>query len=426
MANDTEIHYREMLLTLDYLLRCTDEEHPASIQDICRHAEDFGLKYNAKSKAGDDIKRDRIARCVKYLFVLRDEHPAHLPFVLESKGKGKAKRYYIEQRHFLNQDQVLQILLAVKNDRYTKETDTDFLIDRLLDSLSSVHERPIYKSNIEKGSKGVRKDINENRKMRLVNKAFEQSLAIKIRRKARKKGEISPSYNDVWHRVYRILEIKGEAHAVIIPIEKARGFDAFIAPVEDLGFPPGKDGEVLIKDPSPSRDLRKRYAQLAGDQKTHGDIDAMIKSYVESRYGKTSVISFWFGLRSEDIVRRSFKKRFGFDLPYIRCVSFGIRGKEGKDPVVCPRLPKEGEEAKCGVARIEMNPDAFIAWMVGEADALNFYAVSARVHVIAPRTINIQIAYFYKRQLMDAYGEYLKDEDRKGFNEWVKRSESDV
>ena len=51
--SDTRIHQIELLLTLDYLLRFTDEDHPATQQDICRHATDFGLKYDAKAKSGN-------------------------------------------------------------------------------------------------------------------------------------------------------------------------------------------------------------------------------------------------------------------------------------------------------------------------------------------------------------------------------------
>lgn len=411
---DSEIHYRDMLLTLDYLLNHTDEEHPASKEDICKHGEAFGLKYHSKSQAGDDIKRDRIARCIKYLLRLRDEHPDKLPFVMETKGAGKTERYYIEQRHFLNQDQVLQILLAVKNDRYTKETDTDFLIDRLLDSLSSVHERPVYKSNIEKGSKGVRKDINESRKMRLVSKAFEQSLAIKIRRNARKKGEISPSYNDVWHRVYRILEIKGEAHAVMIPIDESHICDAYVSPVEGLRIPKGTDNEVLTKDPSPKRDLRKRYAKLAADDpETNGDIDRLVENYEKSRHRLPVVISFWFDLLLEAIVVRSFKKRFGFDLPYVRCASFRVIGKERGGSEIRPVAAKDGEEEKYGVVRIKINRPDFVSWAVGASDKLSLFALSSRIHVVSPESINAEIASYYFFQLEDGYAEYLPARKRR-------------
>ena len=60
--SDTRIHQIELLLTLDYLLRFTDEDHPATQQDICRHATDFGLKYDAKAKRlefCEDIERNR-------------------------------------------------------------------------------------------------------------------------------------------------------------------------------------------------------------------------------------------------------------------------------------------------------------------------------------------------------------------------------
>ena len=420
---DSEIHYRDMLLTLDYLLNHTDEEHPASKEDICKHAEAYGLKYHSKSQAGDDIKRDRIARCVKYLLRLRDEHPDKLPFVLETKGKGKAEKYFIEQRHFLSQGQVLQLLMAVQNDRYTSDEDTDFLTDRILDSFSSVHEREAYKAAIRRESKGVKKDVTKSRKMRLVNEAFEKSLAIKIRRIKRIINE-RPSCNDVWHRIYRILEIKGEAHAVIVPIDESHVYDAIVAPVEALRIPKGADNEVLIKDPSPKRDLRKRYAKLAADDpETNGDIDRLVENYKKARHGKTFIISFWFDLHSERILVHSFKKRFDFDLPYVRCASFRIIDKGGGKSDIRPLPAKDGEKEKYGVARIKINRSDFVSWAIGESNSLSPYALSSQIHIVSPSGINGEIASYYGLQLWGGYAEYLSAEKRQMLAEMLEKKE---
>ena len=87
--SDTKIHQIELLLTLDYLLRFTDENHPASQQDICRHANDFGLRYDSKAKSGNDVRRQRIAGCLKFLMDVTNKFPAEVPFILETTASGK-------------------------------------------------------------------------------------------------------------------------------------------------------------------------------------------------------------------------------------------------------------------------------------------------------------------------------------------------
>ena len=82
--SDTRIHQIELLLTLDYLLRFTDEDHPATREDICRHANDFGLKYDSKAKSGNDVRRQRISDCLKFLMDVTTKFSEEVPFVLET------------------------------------------------------------------------------------------------------------------------------------------------------------------------------------------------------------------------------------------------------------------------------------------------------------------------------------------------------
>ena len=177
--SDTRIHQIELLLTLDYLLRFTDENHPATQQDICRHANGFGLKYDAKAKKGNDVRRQRIGDCLRFLMEVTTKFSDVVPFVLEVTKSGK---YYIEQKYYLSEEQILKILAAVQNDKFTKDEDTDFLIERLLDSLSNIHNRSYYKNELKKLKKGVNKyNFATSRKIRLVNKAFTEGKMLKIR-----------------------------------------------------------------------------------------------------------------------------------------------------------------------------------------------------------------------------------------------------
>ena len=138
---EAQTHFIELLLTLDYLLNYTDENHPATQQDICRHAKDFGLKYDSKNPVGNDVRRQRIGDCLQFLQFICNKYKDtdQIPFVINCTDKGK---FYLEEKNHLNEEQIIKILAAIQNDKYTQDEDTDLLVGKLLDSLSN---RCIYR-----------------------------------------------------------------------------------------------------------------------------------------------------------------------------------------------------------------------------------------------------------------------------------------
>lgn len=54
---DTKIHQIELLLTLDFILRFADDTHFATRIDICKHATEYGLKYDPKASKGNSMPR---------------------------------------------------------------------------------------------------------------------------------------------------------------------------------------------------------------------------------------------------------------------------------------------------------------------------------------------------------------------------------
>ena len=261
--SDTRIHQIELLLTLDYLLRFTDEDHPATRENICRHATDFGLKYDAKAKSGNDVRRQRISDCLKFLMDVTTKFPEEVPFVLETTPSGK---YYIDQKNYLSEEQIIKILAAVQNDKYTQDEDTEFLIERLLDSLSNVYNRDHYKNELNKLKKGVKKyNFATNRKIRLVNKAFNDGKMLKIRWQIRDKNKVDIHVYDFWYRVYKIKEYRNKPYAILIPIYTGDiiFFKGFIFDtIENLNIPKGPDKDVLCDDFDEKRDLDKLFREI--------------------------------------------------------------------------------------------------------------------------------------------------------------------
>ncbi len=401
--SDTRIHQIELLLTLDYLLRFTDENHPATQQDICRHANDFGLKYDAKAKKGNDVRRQRIGDCLRFLMEVTTKFSDVVPFVLEVTKSGK---YYIEQKYYLSEEQILKILAAVQNDKFTKDEDTDFLIERLLDSLSNIHNRSYYKNELKKLKKGVNKyNIATSRKIRLVNKAFTEGKMLKIRFKIR--GFKSPDiyFYDFWYRVYKIKEYRNKLYALLLPIDtgdfiffKGYIFDT----IENLNVPDGSDKEVLCADFDENRDLEKLFREKSKYAKKHYDsLETMIEENKMPISGEAIRTSFYVRKPFFKFVKRSYEEFFSTKFACVSCTSFDINELKNIDPndnqadYIIPHPLKEGEDPKYFVVNTYIDPDAFMSWLVSDVHGNGNINISDMVVVVGPEMINKKLYNFY-------------------------------
>ena len=97
--SDANLHRIDLLLTLDYLLNHTDENHPATQIKICEYARNFGLKYDKENTAGNDVDRRRISACLEFLLNLTNSKQADkIPFKVEKTEGGK---YYVSSKFSL-------------------------------------------------------------------------------------------------------------------------------------------------------------------------------------------------------------------------------------------------------------------------------------------------------------------------------------
>ncbi len=170
---DKQIHRIELLITLDYLLNFTDEEHPATQQKICRYATEFGLKYDSTKTSGNEVKRQRIKESLDFLKEISDKFSDKVPFIIETTDSGK---YYVEQKFYLSEEQVIKIIAAIKNDKYTADEDTDFLIERILDNFANRFNRDRYLKEASNLTNNVKKFNKESdRKINLINKLLKKT-----------------------------------------------------------------------------------------------------------------------------------------------------------------------------------------------------------------------------------------------------------
>lgn len=401
--SDTRIHQIELLLTLDYLLRFTDEDHPATQQDICRHATDFGLKYDSKAKSGNDVRRQRIADCLKFLMEITTKFADEVPFVLETTSSGK---YYIEQKNYLSKEQVIKILAAVKNDKYTQDEDADFLIDRLLDSFSNVYNREQYKNELNKLSKSVKKyNLSTSRKIRLVNKAYKEGKMIKIKSEIHSfdNAEVDTYY--FWYRVYKIKEYKNKPYAILIPIYtgdvifyKGYIFDS----IENLDIPNGTDKDVLCDDFDDHRDLDELFREKSKwIEKYYDSPEEMIEENIMPISGVAFKVGFYFKKVFYERVKKSFEEFFSKELKCEGCISFDvsddetIESRKNKNVYITPRPLNEGEEPEYYIVNLNIDPDAFMSWLVNDVHGNGIVNISDMVIVVGPKFINRRLYRFY-------------------------------
>lgn len=430
--NDTVIHRIELLLTLDYLLNYTDADHPATQQDICRHARNFGLKYEG-GKPGDDVKRQRIGDCLQWLQSLSNKfkNTDKIPFIINSTESGK---FYIEEKNHLKKEEIIKILAAIENDKYTKEDDANSLINKLLDVLTNKRNREFYLNELENENKKVRKYTDStNRNIKLISKAFKENKCILITRsyfgKVTDENKNNASFisnnednpnvrfgyikEDIFCRVYKIEEFDNKPYALLIPINQ-RGI--VFEPISHLNIPRLPLRELLIEDETDDNrldELFKDNNRLLSSR--YESLETYLDEQIMPEGGPAFKTSFYFLYRYFKEVKRSFEEYFAKELPVIKCNSFKVntsqinRGKALELPhevdkyaIECEKCNDDEKHPKYGVVNITINRNAFISWLFHNPNIIDI------VRVISPNSINYFLAHRYEALAMKHLDLYEK------------------
>ena len=410
---DTQIHHIELLLTLDYLLNYTDEKHPATQQDICRHAINYGLTYNPKATKGNDVRRQRIKECLAYLQYIsyKFEKTDKIPFVINTTDSGK---YYLVEKNHLNEEQIIKILGAITNDKYTKDEDTSLLINKLLDSLTNRYNREHYLEELNKLNQGVNKyNLSTNRKIRLVSKAFKESKMLKIRHEIISINQKDILIYDFWYRVYKIKEFKNKPYAILLPIDTGEIFfnqGIIFDSIENLNIPKGLDKEVLAEDLIDNRDLNELFAKSSKkDYESYQDIDNLLNANIMLEGGEAHQVSFYFRLELLKFVKKSFENHFSTPFEYVKCSSFNtLQG----DQEIIPNELNEDEKPIYGVVNMSINLNAFKSWLLSDPHDDGYVNIGDMITVVSPSVIKNRVAYYYAHHLLkykDDLSKELKD-----------------
>lgn len=415
--SDTRIHQIELLLTLDYLLNYTDEFNPATQIDICEHARKYGLKFDKNAKTGNQVRRQRISECLKFLRQITDDFTDDVPFVLETTDSGK---YYIEQRHGLNETQVAKILAAISNDKYTKDEDVSFLIDRILSAFSTSEEnRRIIDSEYKRLLRGGKKYDKETiRKINLIERAYREGKMIKIRFSVTDPDNKKVVDYFFWYRVYLIKEFHNKPYAFMLPIGqinvdekigRLQFFNGFMfEPIEKIDVVNDSERNVLCDDFDEHRDFEELFRRKCPNQaRKYGTIDNMLEQNILPNGGKACIVSFYFNLGLKDILRRSFEEFFSESFRYQETnMIVGIENQI-KDFVggmdnwrIVTEEPQKNEYPKYGLVNISVDNNSFKSWLLSDPHGDGSVCIADMVRIIKPLSLNEDLANYFSEKLL--------------------------
>ena len=438
--SDTRIHQIELLLTLDYLLNYTDEFNPATQIDICEHARKYGLKFDKNAKTGNQVRRQRISECLKFLRQITDEFTDDVPFVLETTDSGK---YYIEQRHGLNESQVAKILAAISNDKYTKDEDVNFLIDGILSAFSTSEEnRRIIDIEYKRLLRGGKKYDKETiRKINLIERAYREGKMIKIRFSVTDPDNKKVVDYFFWYRVYLIKEFHNKPYAFMFPIGQINAdekigrlqfFNGFLyEPIEKIDIANDLDRYVLCDDLDEHRDFEQLFRKTCPNQaRKYGTIDNMLEQNILPNGGKACIVSFYFNLGLKDILRRSFEEFFSESFRYKETNTIAGIENQVKDFVdgmdnceIVTEEPQKNEYPKYGLANISVDNNSFKSWLLSDPHGDGIVCIADMVHIIKPLSLNEDLANYFCEKLLKRV-DYLTDGSKYRLMNAIKQVET--
>lgn len=410
---DTQIHFIELLLTLDYLLNNTDENNPATQQKICAYAQKYGLKYSG-GKAGDDIKRQRISNCLSFLENISIKYPDALPFILETTDSGK---YYIEQKNGLDNSQVAHLLAALKNDKYTSEDDAEFLMENVLNAFSTSDDnRKKIMDEFGLLNRGVKKYCSDTlRNAELIKKAYQEKKLIKV------KSSLSFRNEYLWYRVCLIKENDGKLFAFLLPLEKRTtksGYELrsyIFEPINNIEIlKSNKVSDYLCEDFDDNRDLNELFKFTNPHRASvFKSIDEFVSRMFLRNKRYLVNISFLFSSNNLQLVKRNIEEQFEEKLNYI-CVR-PCFDKENSDILfVDPKGRKyiKASENKphlcCGTIKANLND--FALWFYNSLNDDIYSNAARKIEIIKPLSLKGRIASLAVRSFTKVYYLLPKDE----------------
>lgn len=370
----------ELLIILDYLLKYTDERHPATQKKIINHGViHFGLEEGI-------MKRQRVGDCLDFLYSMR----GHFNFSLMQTSGGK---YYVENREGFDEDEIFSLISAIKNDRFTTETEANNLIKKALGSLTSEHQINYFLDALETSGGYVKKFNTINYKA--IKKALKEEKMINLKLVIHYFNENKAEIFNRWYRVYKIKTYMNRPYALLIPVGEYSGpieglvqFNDYVYDDVDnlvIDFSKG-----IISDFNSDRDLNETFLHLRTQVK-YKSIDELFE--LGPITSKAYDFEFRFRRVMYPFIKKSYEEHFG---------------------VTLNATLDENEEYYYVKARHSRG--SFISWLIRDVHGDGNVSLSNVIEVINPKTANELVAeYFYKglKEKLD----YLSDGNKEVLKE---------
>ena len=351
----------ELLVILDYLLKYTDEKHPATQKKIVDHGEiHFGLEKGI-------IKRQRVGKGLEFLYDMR----GYLSFNLMQTSGGK---YYVENRFGFDEDMIFSLISAIKNDRFTTEYEANNLIRKTLESLASEHQINYFLDALEASGGYVKKFNSKNYKA--IKKALKEEKMINLKLVIHYFNENRAEIVNRWYRVYKIKTYMNRPYALLIPVGEYSGpieglvqFNDYVYDDVDnltIDFDKG-----LLTDFDPDRDLNKTFLGLRTQTKYKNIQELFELGPITS---KAYDFEFRFRRVMYPFIKKSYEEHFGVTLN-----------------------AELDEKEEYYYAKARHSIGSFISWLVRDIHGDGNVSLSNVIEVISPSTANELVAeYFYK------------------------------
>lgn len=378
MDNAT-INRRELLITLEYLLKETSETNPAKQLDICRYAKDkYNLKFDEDNPKGNEIRRDRIKEALEFLYEYINED-SNSYFVINKTSKGK---YYVtyKQEHL---DNISKIISAIKNDKTTINDEN--LISYLLDLTVSKDKRvSIISSSI------ANKKIGQSsaKKIDIINRAINEKKILCIIENAKVNEYLA----------YKIMEFNNQLYAILIEV---RTGNLKTLRIQDIRLP---STNYLLDDIDNKRSIDSLFKRSEMNRNlNYSSIEEYVKDMIKPNTEHTPVhVSFYFDASDTVDVVLSFENFFAKKMNVEFSKQFRVLDINNDEVYsIVNVLPcKINENPIYGILNIHTNPHIISSWLASSPNIVN------KVKVVSPSIINQELARYFDT-LNKEFSKYL-------------------
>lgn len=372
----------ELLITLDYLFKHTDENHPATCPLICKYATKYGFIYDPNKKVGNEINRHRISDALTFLYNFCKTHKGIISFEIKMTDGGK---YYATNRNYLSSSEAIAILESI--DQNLALVEKEVLMDKIRKISFNQYECESFKQN-KNSAISLRKYSNEYyAKVKLLKTALKENRLVHIRRRKHVFDEqlekIVETNADSYYRVYKLKEYQNKLHTVLVNVDGT----TLALPIERIELV----DTILIEEFEELEDINKRLNNFY-----YNSMDELIednKILVGSANFATPFI-FIFNKKYLDKIKESFEDYFSIEFHYTD------RNVEViKEEYPNTAFDNLNNDETVGFVKMKANNHAVLQWV------RNDYFVAREITIISPSRINRQLAFNFS-QLNDKYKKY--------------------